>query len=305
MSAAGVRFARLGLLRRPAELAPLLGIAMGVLAYALFSVHDASIKWLVEELPTWQVLFLRSAAISVACVVIGRRRLLEDALSTPRKGPLAFRGLLTMTAWICYFTASRSLPLAQMLSLYYAAPIMVTAMAAPLLRERVSGPRWISVLIGFIGVMVVTDPWGVALSLPTLLVLFAAVQWAYGVILMRQIARHESSLLQIFFVNLVFVVGTGIVCLFQWQTPDLWQTALLILVAVFGGLAQFALFEAARHAPASVMASVEYTALIWAFVLGYLIWGDIPPITTFLGAGLILGAGAYLFLMEVRAARLR
>ena len=86
MSAAGVRFARLGLLRRPAESAPLLGIAMGVLAYALFSVHDASIKWLVEELPTWQVLFLRSAAISVACVVIGRRRLLEDCSQHPAQG---------------------------------------------------------------------------------------------------------------------------------------------------------------------------------------------------------------------------
>lgn len=284
---------------------PVAGIVLGVLAYALFSVHDASIKWLVATLPTWQVLFLRSLAITAACLVIGRRKLLEDAISTPRKGPLLFRGLLTMTAWICYFTAARSLPLAQLLSLYYAAPLMVTGMAIPLLQERVSGPRWVSVLIGFIGVMVVTDPWGVPLSVPTVLVLLAAAQWAYGVILMRQIARHESSLLQIFFINLVFLVGTGIACVFTWVPLDTWQVALLILVAVFGGLGQFSLFEAARHAPASVMASVEYTALIWAFLLGYMIWGDIPPVTTFLGAGLILSAGAFLFLMEVRTARLR
>jgi len=274
------------------------GIFLGVLAYALFSVHDATIKWLVAELPTWEVLFVRSAAITAACVVIGRRRLLEQTLTTPLKGPLLFRGVLTMTAWICYYTAARSLSLAQLLSLYYAAPLMVTAMAAPLLQEKVSRARWITVLIGFVGVMVVTDPWGVPLSLPTVLVLLAASQWAYGVILMRQIARRESSLLQIFFTNVVFFVGTGFACLFSWQTPDLRQAGLLFLVALFGGLGQFSLFEAARHAPASVMASVEYSALIWAFLLGYGIWGDIPPITTFGGAALILSAGGFLFLSE-------
>ncbi len=269
-----------------------------MLAYALFSVHDATIKWLVAELPTWQVLFVRSAAITCACLIIGRRRMLERAVVTPLKGQLIFRGIITMTAWICYYTAARSLSLPQLLSLYYAAPLMVTAMAAPLLNEKVSPGRWITVLIGFAGVMVVTDPWGVPLSVPTILVLFAAAQWAYGVILMRQIARSESSLLQIFVTNLVFLVGTGSACVFVWQPPNLRQILLLLLVALFGGLGQFSLFESARRAPASVMATVEYTALIWAFLLGYGIWGDIPPLTTFAGAGLILCAGAYLFFSE-------
>jgi drug/metabolite transporter (DMT)-like permease len=177
---------------------------------------------------------------------------------------------------------------------------MVTAMAAPLLGENVSPARWLTVLVGFAGVMVVTNPWGVPLSLPTILVLFAAAQWAYAVILMRQIARSESSLLQILFTNLVFVVATGIACAFSWRTPTATQAILLLLTIAFGGLGQFSLFEAARHAPASVMASVEYSALIWAFLLGYEIWGDIPPITTFTGAAMILAAGAFLFVAEWR-----
>jgi drug/metabolite transporter (DMT)-like permease len=290
---------------RPGETqSRMLGIGLGVLAYALFSVHDASIKWLVADLPVWEVLFVRSAAIWLACVVIGRRRLLERAVGTPMKGALMFRGLITLTAWLCYYTAARTLPLAELLSLYFAAPLMVTVMAIPLLGERVSGARWLSVLVGFAGVLVVTHPWDLRISVPVLLVLLAAAQWGYGVILMRQIARRETSLVQIFFTNLIFLVGTGIACAIEWRTPSPSELALLILVSVFGGAGQFSLFEAARNAPASVMATIEYSALIWGFILGYAIWGNIPSPATFAGAGLILCAGALLFATERRAARL-
>jgi drug/metabolite transporter (DMT)-like permease len=278
------------------------GIMLGVLAYALFSVHDAVIKWLVTDLPAHQILFVRSAGILAVAAIIGRRQLLERAAATPLKGPLLLRGAITLSGWLCYYSAARWLSLAQLLCLYYAAPLMVTAMAIPLLRESVSRARWLSVLIGFASVMVVTNPWALPLSWPTILVLLAAAQWAYAVILMRQIARSESSLLQILFTNLVFVIATGIACAFSWHPPDITQTILLLLTVLLGGLGQFSLFEAARHAAASVMASVEYTALIWAFLLGYEIWSDIPPVSTFAGAGMILAAGVFLFVSEWRSA---
>jgi drug/metabolite transporter (DMT)-like permease len=128
--------------------------------------------------------------------------------------------------------------------------------------------------------------------------------WAYGIILMRQIARRESSMLQMLYTNGVFLVATGVACVFTWQMPTWFDAALLLGIGVVGGLAQYALFEGCRHAPASVMATVEYTALIWAFILGYLIWGDIPVPAVFMGAALILLAGMLLLLMERRAARL-
>ena len=279
----------------------MLGIGLGILAYALFSVHDASIKWLVTDLPVWEVLFVRSTVIWLACLAIGRRRLLERAVATPMKGALMFRGLITLTAWLCYYTAARTLPLAELLSLYFAAPLMVTVMAVPLLGEQVSTARWLSALVGFAGVLVVAQPWDVRISVPTLLVLLAAAQWGYGVILMRQIARRETSLVQIFFTNLIFLAGTGIACAIEWHMPSPTELVLLILVSVFGGAGQFSLFEAARHAPASVMATVEYSALIWGFILGYAIWGNVPSPATFAGAGLIMGAGALLLVTERRA----
>jgi drug/metabolite transporter (DMT)-like permease len=277
-----------------------LGIVLGILAYALFGVHDASIKWLVADMPVVQVVFLRSLAVFLACLALGRRELVERAVATPLKGMLLFRGLITLCAWICYFTAARSLALAQLLCLYFAAPLMVTVLAVPLLDERVTAGRWAAVLVGFAGVLVATDPWGVPFSLAAALVLLAAALWGYGVILMRQIARRESSLLQITYLNAVFLVGSGIGCAFDWRPPDARQALLLLGVALFGGLGQFSLFEAARRTPASVLATVEYSSLLWAFVLGYLIWGDVPSAAVFAGAALILSAGSLLVAVERR-----
>jgi drug/metabolite transporter (DMT)-like permease len=283
---------------------PTIGIGLGVLAYALFSTHDATIKWLVATLPAWQVLFFRSLTIVIACVAIGRTRLLTRAVTTPLKAGLLLRGVVTLVAWLCYYTAARSLPLAQMLTLYFSCPMIVTLLAVPLLGERITRARGTAVLVGFAGVVLATNPMDLHWSLPTLLILSAAAMWAYGIILMRQIARRESSMLQMLYTNGVFLVATGVACVFAWQMPTWFDAALLLGIGVVGGLAQYALFEGCRHAPASVMATVEYTALIWAFILGYLIWGDIPVPAVFMGAALILLAGMLLLLMERRAARL-
>jgi drug/metabolite transporter (DMT)-like permease len=283
---------------------PTIGIGLGVLAYGMFSMHDATIKWLVAELPIWQVLFCRSLTIVIACLVIGREKLLARALATPLKSSLALRGAITLGGWLCYYTASRSLPLAQLLSLYFASPLAVTVLAGPLLGERVTRARWAAVLVGFGGIVMATDPLDVRLSLPTVLVLIAAALWGYGVVLMRRIARRESSMLQMLYTNGTFLLGTGVACAFVWQTPSWPQAALLLAIGVLGGLAQFSLFEGCRHAPASVMATVEYTALIWAFILGYVIWGDIPVPAVFIGAGLILLAGMLVVVAERRAARM-
>ena len=282
---------------------PTIGIGLGVLAYAMFSMHDATIKWLVAEMPIWQVLFCRSLTIVTFCLVFGRTKLLARALATPLKANLALRGVITLVAWLCYYSASRWLPLAQLLSLYFASPLAVTLLAGPLLGERVTPARWGSVLVGFAGIVMATDPMDVRFSWPAVLVLIAAALWGYGVILMRRIARRESSMLQMLYTNGTFLVGTGIACAFTWQMPSWPQAGLLLAIGAIGGVAQFALFEGCRHAPASVMATVEYTALLWAFVLGYIVWGDIPVPAVFIGAGLILLAGLILVLAERRAAR--
>jgi drug/metabolite transporter (DMT)-like permease len=124
--------------------------------------------------------------------------------------------------------------------------------------------------------------------------------WALAVILMRQIARRESSLLQVFSQNLVFLLATGVASLWDFRMPHGIEWLLLLEIGIVGGCGQFVLFEAARQAPAAVMATVEYVSLIWAFVLGYLVFGDIPEVAVFGGAALIMLAGAVLVIGEHR-----
>ena len=154
--------------------------------------------------------------------------------------------------------------------------------------------------IGFLGTVLAANPAGLSLSPATILVLIAACLWGYGVILTRQIARREASLVQMFFNNCFFLALTAIGCALTWRTPsgaDLW---LLLLVGLLGGLGQFSLFESAQHAPASLTAPLEYTALVWAFLLGFLVWGNIPGAGVFAGAVLILAAGLLLLVAEQR-----
>ncbi len=280
-----------------------LGIALGALAYSLFSLHDATNKWLVASLPVWQVLFFRSLVIVIGSVAIGRTKLVVRLAVTPLKWSLMGRGALTLTAWLCYYTAARSLPLAQLLTLYFSAPVMTTLLAVPLLGERVTRSRWISVLLGFVGVLIAADPGDMHASLATLLVLVAAAMWGYAVILMRRIARLESSLLQMFAQNLFFLVVTGVMSVASWVPPRGIDLPLLLIVGVLGGGGQYLLFEAARMAPAAVMATVEYSALIWAFILGYLVFGDVPRLPVWIGAATILASGVFMLWNERRGAR--
>lgn len=285
-------------LRRPALERQALGAGLALLAYSLLAWQDATVKWLVATVPVWQVLFVRSAILVTGCLGAGGRPLLRHAATTQTRGLLIRRGTVTLAAWVCYFTAARYLPLGQLVTLYFTAPVIVTTLAVPLLGERVGWTRWLAVGIGFLGTILATNPTGLTLSPATLLVLAAACLWGYGVILTRQIARLEPSLVQMFFNNCFFLALTAIGCALTWRAPtgtDIW---LLLLVGLLGGLGQFNLFESAQHAPASLTAPLEYTALVWAFLLGFLVWGNIPGPGVFAGAVLILIAGLLLLVVE-------
>ncbi len=283
-----------------AGLNPRVGIALGVLGYFFFSLQDASNKWLAASLPVWEVLFVRSVVIVALCCAFGGRRLVERVAASTMKRSIATRAGLTLSAWMIFYTASRALPLAQLLTLYFAAPLMITAMAGPLLGERVTRMQWASVAIGFVGVLVASDPFGVRLSVATFLVLLSATLWALAMVFTRRIARRESSMVQMLGTNTVFAVVTGSLCLIEWRAPDGLSWMLMVAVGVLGGLGQYFTFEAVQRAPASVMAPVEYSALLWAFILGFVVWGDVPVAAVWAGAGLIVVAGVVLVVGERR-----
>jgi drug/metabolite transporter (DMT)-like permease len=273
---------------------------LALLAYLLLAIQDATVKWLVATVPVWQIIFIRSSIVIAGCLMGGGGHLVRRSATSPAAPLMIRRGVITLAAWSCYFTAARSLPLGQLLTLYFTAPVVVVLLAALLLRERVDGVRWFAVGAGFAGAVLAADPVGLSLTLPTVLVLTAAILWGYGIILTRQIARTEPSSVQMFFNNCFFLTFAGIGTAVTWQNLSTTEILLLMQVATLGGLGQFCLFEAVRHAPASLTAPLEYTALIWAFVLGFAIWGDSLQVGVFLGAGLILLAGVALGIAEWR-----
>lgn len=275
------------------------GIWLTTFAYFLFSSQDALIKLLVEDYAVWQILFFRSITVLIGCTLFGGgTKVLVAAAHSPIVGSMLLRSLLILAAWLSYYNAARYLQLAELTTIYFAAPVIVTVLSVLLLGETVPAMRWIAVLTGFAGVFVACDPANLGFSWPILLVLAAAFLWATSIVLLRKIALQERSVIQIILNNAFFLVIAGVPMLLSWKTPSPAAFAMLAGVGVIGGIAQFALFEGMKRAAASIIASFEYMSLIWAFLFGYLIWADIPRREVFIGAAMIIAAGLMIIASE-------
>jgi drug/metabolite transporter (DMT)-like permease len=278
-------------------------MALGTFAYSLFAVHDALVKGVIYDLPVMQILFTRSVVIVVLCLIFGRGKLVRGLIASPNKSMMLLRAVLTLAAWCMYYSAGRELQLAEMTTLYYFAPVLTTILAVIFLKEQLTLARVGAAGIGFFGVLVACNPAGLGLSLPAILVLAAALCWAVAMILMRTISKTESSLVQIFSLNLFYVLVMGAVSLPFWQGMSTPQIVMVVATGLVGGTAQYLLVDAARLVPASVLGTVEYSALIWSFVFGYLFWREEPTQMVYYGALLVVAAGLMLAWNERRGRR--
>lgn len=280
-----------------------IGILLTSLSYFLFTLHDGTIKILVETTAVWQILFFRSATILAGCLIFGGPSLVRETASSPVVKPMMIRSILLLAAWLSYYNAAKSMQLASLQTLYYAAPVVATLLAVPILKERVTPPRWLAVIVGFLGVLIASNPIGMKITLPVYLALQAACLWAFSTVLLRRTAMGARSLVQMTVTNSFFLLLTGAMLISVWHTPTPVELALSLATGIIGGGAQFAFFEGMRRAPISVLAPFEYTSLVWAFVLGYAIWSDIPAANVFIGAALICSAGLIIVFSERLTAR--
>jgi len=281
----------------------LVGIGLVSVSFATFALHDAVIKWVVADYSPVQVLFLRSLVILILCLAIGRRRIAMQSLRSPIRNALLARAIGLLLAWLSFYTAAKSLQLAELTTIYFASPLLVAVLAVPILGETVTRTRWISILIGFAGVLIACRPGDTSHMGAIGLALLAATLWAGSMILIRQIALREPTSVQMMTSSFAFVVMTSIAMPWTWKTPGLLDGALILGIGCLGAFAQFLLIEGIRRAPASVVSPLEFTALIWSFVLGYLIWADVPGWHVFGGAALIMVSGGFIVFEEWRKAR--
>ncbi len=274
------------------------GVVLSVAGYSVFSLQDAMVKWLVANHAVPQILFMRSLTILLLCLAIGRRSLLTQVLASRNKLPLLIRGALILLAWFCYYNAARHLQLAELVTIYFAAPMFVTVLSVLVLQEQVRWPRWAGVSLGFAGVVIACQPGRLGLSFPVALTLLAALVWAYTNILVRQISRFETTMMQMLFSNGAFTLACGLALPWVWTPTAPGEYLLMMALGLAGAAGQFLLFEGFRLAAASLVAPFEYVTLLWAFCLSYLIWGDVPHAAVFLGAGIIAASGLLVMVGE-------
>ena len=279
------------------------GIWLTSLAYFLFSGQDALIKLLVETVDVWQIMLVRSIVVLSGCALYAGPSVFAESARSPILIPMIGRSILILSAWICFYTAAKYLQLAELTTIYFAAPVIVTVLSIVVLGEKVPPIRWLAVLTGFAGVFVACNPAALGLSWPVVMVLAAAVFWAFSIVLIRKLALREKTSIQVVLNNVFFLAVATVPVLGNWHTPSLAELAMLVSVGLLGGIAQYAMFEGMKHADASIVAGFEYAALIWAFLFGYLIWSDIPRPEVFVGAAMIFVAGLLMVMGE--RARLR
>lgn len=277
------------------------GIGLMCAAVVMFSVLDATAKYLVgpKEIPVAQIVWARFFFhVLLTFVVLG-------PLATPRLMRSTkpwhqwLRGLLLLGATGFNFAAVKYLQLDQTVTIFFLTPLLVAALAGPLLGEWVGWRRLMAILTGFIGVILVMRPgfggihWAVAFSFA------ATASYALYNITTRYIAAHDSHEVTQFYTPLAGLVLTSPFALAAWVWPADWQTwALLFSLGLTGGFGHWVLIHAHRCAPAPVLAPFVYVGLISMTILGYLIFGDVPTWWTLAGGAIVIGSGLYLFYRE-------
>jgi drug/metabolite transporter (DMT)-like permease len=271
------------------------GAAIMLVAVGSFSLMDASIKVLSPHYPAIQVTALRGlASLPIALLWVGVQGGFGQLVRV-RFGLQVFRGVLGILSLAGFTFGLRELALSEAYAVFFVAPLLITLLAALVLRERVGRDRRIAIGIGFVGALIVLRPSGSGTAtLAGLAVLAAAACYALSAVTVRILGRTDSTPSMVFWTMLLITLGAGAVALPGWRPilPQHWGP--IAAMAVSGSLAQWALTEAFRRGEASFIAPFEYTALVWGIVLDWALWRTFPSPITLLGAAIIAGSGVYL-----------
>jgi drug/metabolite transporter (DMT)-like permease len=209
----------------------------------------------------------------------------------------------SIAAGFLFFTALRSLPLADITVLVFGGSFFMTLLSAPILGERVGLFRWSAVLIGFSGVVIAAQPSGDNFGPPTFFALSASLCYAMLVIETRRMSRTESTFALTFYTTFGGFLTMAIAAPFVWQPVAETAWPWLLLMAVFSPTAHVLLAKAFIHAPVSTIAPFEYTSLVWAAILGFVFFGDVPGANVWLGAAIVIAAGIIIVQREARLSR--
>ena len=278
--------------------APGRGFVLMLGATLLFVSLDATAKYLSESYPIAQIVWARYTALAVLLALfLGRR--LPAVLRTRRLGLQVWRSVALMATTGLFFSALSYIPLADATAIMFVAPILVTALSMPLLGERAGPRRWASIVVGFGGALIIIRPGTSAMDPAALLALAAAACYALYQIATRRLSRSDGPMTTLFYSALVGAALTSLSVPFAWIAPRSFGDGLaLAVLGVLGGLGHFLLIKAFGAAPAATVSGFGYFTLVWAALLGFAVFGDLPDPWTVAGALVIAGSGLYILHRE-------
>ena len=277
----------------------LIGIGLVSLTYLLFSLLDGSAKWLVGSMPVIMVVWLRFAT---HVVIAGALLLPLKGLSLVKTRHLRWhvvRALMFMAMTAMNFWALQYLQLAVTSSIFFAVPLIIGLVAAPLLGERLDAGRWAAIIAGFLGVLVIVRPGSAEFHPAMLLAVINAFLYALFMLMTRHLAAYDSPETIQFLPAVGAAIGLAPFAIAAWEAPDTWlEWTLACLLGVLGGAGHYLLALAHRYAPATVLAPFLYQQVIYMALFGYLVFGDVPASALWVGAACVIASGLYLFARE-------
>ena len=303
---------------------PLFAISVSVAGLGFSCIQDVILKLMSGNYPLWQFAVVRSitAVIGIVLILVAIKQTSQFRANRP--GLIAVRGFLTFIGYTCFYLSLASLPLADAISIFFVAPLLVTLLSIPFLGEKVRIRRWTALMVGFTGVIIMVRPGAGDMQPMLLLALGAPVCYAISLILTRRIGFSDSSATMVLYNMAIFGVSSavGSLILFwlalppaenaslaflirPWSTPTWGHLGLMVATGVVTAVAHYCSATAYRSAPPSLVSVFEYTYFLWAIALGYLFWREIPNTTTFIGAAIVMLRGAYVVRREAQLARER
>ena len=263
-----------------------------------FSIMDIIVKW-SEHYPLGQVLFFRGFFGVLFYFLIIPKERIRNFYYTKRAGLHFLRCFSGLIALVAIFIALRSLPLATVVSISFAAPIFTTIFSIFLLSEKVGIYRWLAVLIGFIGILIITEPGISSLNVFYIFPIIFCIGLSYVAITIRKLSTTEP----VWLISLYFSISITILSLlsipFGWVMPTIKDFFILAMIGIFGGVANLWLSQSYKYSEVSLVTPLKYLALVFAIIFGYLIWDEVPTIKGLFGATLVIFSTLIIFRREI------
>jgi drug/metabolite transporter (DMT)-like permease len=275
-----------------------LGFLYMFMSVCAFSFMDLIVKW-SDDYPLGQVLFFRGFFGVVIYFFIMPRERIKNFYYTKRAKLHLLRCVFGLIALIAIFIALRKLPLATVVSISFAAPIFTTIFSIILLNEKVGFYRWLAVLIGFIGIIVITEPGFGDLNIYYLFPIIFCLGLSYVAIAIRQLSTTEPVWLISLNFSIVITLAGLFTIPFGWVMPNTQDLVLLCMIGFLGGFANLWLSQSFKLSEVSLVSPLKYLALVYGILFGYLIWDEIPTIKTLLGASLVVASSLIILRREI------